>query len=162
MLESDPRSDRAVSRAKARRQLKILEIVRERMVSTQEDLADRLRAEGLSVTQATISRDIKDLGLVKAVGMDGRQHYATDARHTALDQKLMRICRDSVLSIEQSENMIVVHTLPATAEPVCEAIDSLHIPEVIGSMAGERNVFLVVRPAVAAERVADDLRVMLL
>lgn len=162
MLESDARPDRAVSRAKARRQLKILEIVRDEAVGTQEELASRLRAEGLAVTQATVSRDIKDLGLVKAVGADGRQHYATDARQAVVDQKLMRICRDSVLSIDHSDNMIVIHTLPATAGPVCEAIDSMHLREVIGSMAGERDVFLVVRPAAAAERVVSELRLLLL
>lgn len=162
MQESEPRTDRTVSRVKARRQLKILEIIRDEVVSTQEDLVSRLRDAGLPVTQATVSRDIKDLGLIKAVGSDGRQHYATDVRQKAIDQRLMRICRDSVLSIDHSDNMIVVQTLPATAVPVCEAIDSLHLPELIGSMAGERNVFLVVRPADSAERLVGELRLLLL
>jgi len=149
---------RPISRDKARRQLRILELVREERIATQEELAERLRDSGLAVTQATVSRDIKELGLIKVTGPDGRQHYESDVRPPSPDEKLMRICRDSVLSIEHSENIIVVHTLPATADAVCEAIDSMRIPNVIGSMAGERTVFLVVRPTSEAMAIAEDLR----
>ncbi len=150
--------ERPISRDKARRQLRILELVREEHIATQEELAARLRQVGLSVTQATVSRDIKELGLLKVTGADGRQHYQSDIRQPSPDEKLMRICRDSVLSIEQSDNMIVVHTLPATADAVCEAIDSLRMPGVIGTMAGERTVFLVVRPSSASPAIVEDLR----
>ncbi len=150
--------DRPISRDKARRQLRILELVREEHIATQEELAARLRQVGLSVTQATVSRDIKELGLLKVTGADGRQQYQSDIRQPSPDEKLMRICRDSVLSVDHSENMIVVHTLPATADAVCEAIDSLRLPGVIGSMAGERTVFLVVRPSSASQAIAEDLR----
>ena len=158
MAASRPGVERPISRDKARRQLRILELVREENISTQEDLAQRLRQAGLTVTQATVSRDIKELGLLKVTGSDGRQHYESDVRQPSPDEKLMRICRDSVLSIEYSDNMIVMHTLPATADAVCEAIDSLRIPGVIGTMAGERTVFLVVRPAKESAAIVEDLR----
>jgi len=151
-------SERPISREKARRHLRILELVRDEKIATQEDLAERLRASGLPVTQATVSRDIKELGLLKLTGSDGRQHYAGDVRQPSPDEKLMRIFRDSVLSVDFSDNMIVVNTLPATADAVCEAIDSMRLPGIIGSMAGERTVFLVVRPANVAAGVAEDLR----
>ncbi len=150
--------ERPVSREKARRQLRILELVRDEKLSTQEELAERLRDGGLPVTQATVSRDIKELGLLKRTGPDGRQHYVSDTRPPTADEKLMRICRESVLAVDYSENMVVVHTLPATAEAVCEAIDSMRLPHVIGTMAGERTVFLVVRPSGEAAGVTEHLR----
>ena len=151
-------AERPVSREKARRQLRILELVRDEAIGTQEELAQRLREDGLPVTQATVSRDIKELGLLKRTGADGRQHYVSDVRPPSADEKLMRICRDSVLTVDYSENMVVVNTLPATADAVCEAIDSLRLPNVIGTMAGERTVFLVVRPAGEAAAVTEHLR----
>ncbi len=154
--------ERPVSREKARRQLRILELVRDEAVGTQEELAQHLRDGGLPVTQATVSRDIKELGLVKRAGPDGRQHYVSDVRLPTADEKLMRICRDSVLTVDYSANMVVVNTLPATADAVCEAIDSLRLPNVIGTMAGERTVFLVVRPPEEAPAVTEHLRGLML
>lgn len=145
---------------KERRQRKILDIVRAEIVDTQEELAKKLRQKGIVATQGTISRDIKELGLVKGPVGDGRYRYlqAESGTDGAASERLMRIFRQCVLGVEVSENLIVVQTLAATADAVCEAIDTMHIPEIIGTMAGERNIFLVVHPKTRAIQVASQLR----
>lgn len=137
---------------KARRQLRIMEIIRNEMVSTQEDLAQRLRTEGINVTQATVSRDIKEMQLVKVPTGDGRYRYALpEERGVGTHaERLIRMIRECVTSFDSSENIVVVNTLPATAPSVAEAIDVLHADEVVGTLAGERTVFVVVRPKEAA------------
>lgn len=148
---------------KARRQLKILEIIRSGPVETQEELAEKLKQEGILVTQATISRDIRDLGLMKVPNGDGRHRYSQAEEPTGNPpgDRLLKIFRDCVLNIDYSENLVVVTTLTATADAVCEAIDGLRVPEVIGTMSGERTVFLVVRPTEAAAMVTRRLMALL-
>lgn len=145
---------------KERRQRKILDIVRAEIVDTQEELATKLRHKGIVATQGTISRDIKELGLVKVPVGDGRHRYlqAESTADGVASERLMRIFRQCVLGVAVSENLIVVQTLAATADAVCEAIDTMHVPEIIGTMAGERNIFLVVHPKERAIQVANQLR----
>lgn len=145
---------------KARRQLRIMEIIRNELISTQEELAQRLRAEGMNVTQATVSRDIKEMQLVKVATGDGRYRYALpEERGTGTHaERLIRMIRECVTSFDASENIVVVNTLPATAPSVAEAIDVLHADEVIGTLAGERTVFVVVRPKEAAVRFVERLK----
>lgn len=144
---------------KARRQLRIMEIIRNGLISTQEELAHRLRAEGMNVTQATVSRDIKEMQLVKVATGDGRYRYALPEERGAGShaERLIRMIRECVTSFDASENIVVVNTLPATAPSVAEAIDILHADEVIGTLAGERTVFVVVRPKEAASRFLERL-----
>lgn len=145
---------------KARRQMKILELIRDDVIDTQEDLAQRLRAGGIQVTQATVSRDIKDLQLVKVPTGDGRYRYAQPEEGvlTAQSERMLRIFRECILGVEYSGAMLVLATLPATAPGVAEAVDGLRWREIIGTLAGERNVFVVVKPVEAAPVVAERLR----
>lgn len=133
--------------SKGLRQACIADIVRAHPVATQEELARHLRARGFRATQATISRDIKEMGLVKVPGEDGRYRYALPQaeRTPGFDARLLRILRDCVLSFGASENIVVIQTLAATAQGVAEAIDLLAPPEVLGTLAGERTVFVVAR-----------------
>ncbi len=144
---------------KTRRQMRIVEIVKNELVATQEDLAERLRREGINVTQATVSRDIKELQLVKVPTGDGRYRYAVpdDRQPGAHSERLLRILRECVTGYDHSENMVVIHTLAATAPSVAEAVDSINAEEVIGTLAGERTVFIVVRPKEAVPRFLDRL-----
>lgn len=145
---------------KARRQMKILEIIRERPVETQEELVQELRKLGMPVTQATVSRDIKDLNLVKVPTGDGRQRYAPpqDQVMAGFAERLRRVLRDTVLSLEASENLIVVKCLSGTAPAVGEAIDSLRWQEIAGTVAGDNTVLVVVRGRERSQSVLERLR----
>jgi len=145
---------------KAKRQVKILEIIRARAIETQEQLAQALREEGIRVTQATISRDIKELKIVKVPSADGSYRYAQrdDSLQEAQAGRMMRIFRECVTSVDRSDQMVVIDTLPATAQGIAEAIDGLRWPEVLGTLAGERTVFVVVKPAGAAPQVVERLQ----
>lgn len=144
---------------KTRRQMRIVDIIRTEPVSTQEELAERLRREGIRVTQATVSRDIKELQLVKVPAGDGRYRYALpeERQAGAYAERLLRILSECVTGYDYSENIVVVSTLPATAPTVAEAIDSLSAEEVIGTLSGERTVFVVVRPKEAVHRFIERL-----
>jgi len=145
---------------KTRRQVRIMEIIRDQIVETQEDLAGRLQREGIPVTQATVSRDIKEMRLVKVSTGDGRYRYALpeESRRSDISERILRIVRESVVSFDHSGNIVVVNTLAATAQGVAEAIDMMHAEEVIGTLAGERTVLVVVRPPEAVDRFLDRLR----
>lgn len=145
---------------KSRRQKLITEILRDRVVETQEELAELLRQEGISVTQATVSRDIKEMHLIKIPNGDGRYRYALPEEGVpgGFGEHLLRLLRECVVRTDWSENIVVIHTLPATAAGVAEALDSLDAEEVIGTLAGERTVFVVVRPKEAVPRFLGRLR----
>lgn len=140
--------------------MRILDLIRQHVIETQEELAEQLRQDGIHVTQATVSRDIKDLKLVKVPVGDGRYRYALPEDQSMASQveRMLRLMRECVVSIDYSENILVLLTLPATAAVVSEAIDGLRWPEIIGSLAGERNVFAVVKPKSATKAVAERLR----
>ena len=145
---------------KARRHMRILEIIRQEPIGTQEELAEKLKKEGIVVTQATISRDIKELKLAKVSLGDGRYRYLppSEASGSAHRERLLRILRECVLSWNFSENLVVIETVPATAQGVAEALDLLRFEEVIGTLAGERTVFAVIKPKEAVERFLSSLK----
>lgn len=146
---------------KARRQARILELVGQRVVDTQEELAAQLQREGFGVTQATVSRDIRELRLVKVPTGEGRARYALAEAATAparLSDRLLRLFAECVTGVDHSENMVVLSTLAGTAQGVAEAVDALHLPEVIGTLAGERTVFVVVKPRRAVARFLERVR----
>ncbi len=140
--------------------MRILGIINERPVKTQHELVRALREEGLQVTQATVSRDIKELGLVKTPAEDGGYRYREASRfnRSEINRELVRNLEISVTGIDHSGNMIVIHTLPATAQTVAEALDALSWPEVIGTLAGERVVFAVVKPVDRVDEVTERIR----
>ncbi|MGB9804234.1 MAG: arginine repressor [Desulfofundulus sp.] len=133
---------------KARRQRQILEIIRQQVIETQEELAEALRAAGFSVTQATVSRDIRELGLVKVPGDDNTFRYAAPGEPPPLKryERLKRLLRSSVQFMDFSENLIVVKTLPGEAQGVASAIDQAAWPEIIGTVAGDDTILIVVKP----------------
>lgn len=145
---------------KARRQTRILEIVRQGIVETQEELTRLLEQEGFSATQATVSRDIRELKLVKVPTVDGRYRYAPAGEPVVgvARERMFRLFRESVTAFDSSENIVVLSSLPGMAEAVAEAMDSLHYPEVIGTLAGERTVFIVVKPKRAVPTLLGRLR----
>lgn len=129
---------------KMTRHAKIKEIIDKSKIETQEDLAAALRSEGIEVTQATVSRDIKELMLVKVPDANGHYHYAYPKEHNMLltPGRLERTFQDSIVSIKATDNMVVVRTLPGTAQAVAYAIDYMKWPEILGTIAGDDTVFV--------------------
>ena len=144
---------------KARRQMKIIEAVRNNLIETQEELARHLSKEGIEVTQATISRDIKDLNLIKTPTGDGRYRYSIPDNQQSLlaSEKLKRLFTNCCLGLDYSDNIVVIRTLTGTAPGVGEAVDALRIHEVLGTVAGDNTVILVVRDQDAAINVMEKL-----
>ncbi|AYO30693.1 MAG: transcriptional regulator of arginine metabolism [Thermoanaerobacteraceae bacterium] len=134
---------------KAKRHMKIREIIKEKPIETQEELAEELRKQGFNVTQATVSRDIKELRLIKVLRDNEHYCYAEPDRSAFISDKLLRMLRESIISIASSENLIVIKTLSGTASAAAEAIDGLNWDEIIGTIAGD-NTILVVASAKSA------------
>jgi len=141
----------------------ILELIRNQVIETQEELAEALTRRGIPVTQATVSRDIKELKLNKVPTGDGRYRYALpeDATPGSWERR-RRIFRESVLSIDYSENIIIVRSLPGTAQGVASALDHLNWTEILGTVAGDDTVMVVVRPKEVAPEIVERIRKMML
>ena len=126
------------------RQNKIVELIASEAIDTQERLAERLKDSGYDVTQATVSRDIKELQLVKTMTPDGKYRYALpDTTGSQQSERFVRIFKNTVQSAVPAGNIAVIKTLPGCANAACEAIDSLGFPHIVGSIAGDNTVFLV-------------------
>jgi len=131
---------------KIARQLKIIEIIESKLIETQEELAQALKDIGFAVTQATISRDIKELKLIKVMSNDGVQHYASLKDMSAIyNERVTAVFRESVLTVDYVENNIVLRTLPAMAQAAALAIDGLEWTEVVGTIAGDDTIFVLIR-----------------
>ena len=128
---------------KQKRHNAILEIIEEATIETQEDLGKALLERGFKVTQATISRDIKELHLIKVQTERGVYKYAVNESSVVLNtQKLLRVFKETVVSVRGSGNIIVVTTLTGSANAAAEVIDNLDIDGIIGSIAGDNTIFL--------------------
>ena len=128
------------------RQVAILDIIEKQDIETQEELAEALRKRGIAVTQATVSRDIKELRLLKVLSARGVYKYATaDKAEHGLSDRLIRMLTDSVLPITSANNLIVVKTLSGSANVAGEALDSMHWPEVLGTLAGDNTILMIIR-----------------
>ena len=129
---------------KMTRHAKIKEIIDKNKIETQEDLASALRHEGIEVTQATVSRDIKELMLVKVPDANGHYHYAYPKEHNMLltPGRLERTFQDSIVSLHAADCLVVVRTLPGTAQAVAYAIDYMKWNEILGTIAGDDTVFV--------------------
>ena len=144
------------------RQTAILSIIEKKDIETQEELANELKTLGIVVTQATVSRDIKELRLLKVLAADGGYKYATaDKADHSLSDRFVRMFVDSVLSITYSNNIIVIKTLSGSANAAAEAIDSMRWPEILGTMAGDNTIFVAVRSAADAPVVVDKFHEIL-
>lgn len=131
---------------KTKRHAKILEIVRSRAVNTQEELLELLRQEGFSVTQATVSRDIKELRLVKTLDGSGVYRYASaKAEADSMSGQLYTLFFDAVQSIDYAGNIVVVRCLPGMAQAVCASMDSAQWKNVVGTLAGEDTFICIMK-----------------
>lgn len=131
---------------KTKRHATIIKIIAEQDVQTQEELARLLGEQGFQVTQATVSRDIKELRLIKVLTADGSYRYATvEKAETDLQERFIRLFSNCVTSITNAGNLIVIKTIPGSAAVAGEAIDSLKWPELAGSIAGDNTIFVAVR-----------------
>jgi transcriptional regulator of arginine metabolism len=127
------------------RQSKILELISTQEVDTQNRLAELLRREGFEVTQATVSRDIKELNLVKVQGENGRSRYAQPSTREKSDNVRFRnILKEVVLSVTPAENLIVVKTVSGCGNAAAEAIDNSNAPGILGTLAGDNTVLVIV------------------
>ena len=142
------------------RQEKLLQIISEEAIETQEQLLQRLNDLGIRSTQATISRDIKQLRIIKELGPNGVYRYATapkPAEHT-FSAKLNLIFRQCITSVDYAQNMIVVKTMPGLANGAASAIDKLNIPEMLGTLAGDDTCFVVLKDTQAAAELCAEIR----
>ena len=129
---------------KRTRQLEILNIIQTTDVENQEQLLTYLKERGITATQATISRDIKQLRLVKELSHSGTYRYVTsDRKNTASSaSRLRNIFKEGVTSVEVAQNIVVLKTLPGLASAACSALDSMKLPHLVGSLAGDDTAFL--------------------
>ncbi|HBP63985.1 MAG TPA: arginine repressor [Desulfosporosinus sp.] len=148
---------------KARRQMKVQEIITKEIIRTQEDLADRLRLTGFDVTQATVSRDIKEMGLIKvpSAGEDYRYAVPTEVHPTNLRDRLKRLLRETVVSINDTESLIVIRTIPGNAHALAAVLDNSNWEEVIGTVAGDDTILLVIKPKEAVSGVLGRITTLL-
>ena len=144
------------------RQVAILDIIEKQNIETQEELAEALRLRGIRVTQATVSRDIKELRLLKVLTPSGAYKYATaDKAENGLSERFIRMLAESLLSVASSNNLIVVKTLSGSANVAAEALDSLHWPEVLGTLAGDNTILLIIRSDADVPTVQNRLQEMM-
>lgn len=138
----------------------IITIIKEQAISTQEELGEALKARSVLVTQATLSRDIKELGLVKVPTLEGHYRYSLPQDRTPGDlmRRAQRMLEDAVVSIDSAENIIVIKTMSGTAQGVAAAFDDLEWPEVVGTVAGDNTIIVVVRSRAQVEEVLIRLQ----
>ncbi len=138
---------------------KILELIAAERIETQEELAEQLRRAGFAVTQATVSRDIKDLQLVKVSRGGGRSFYSRSEKAGASPrERYEKILRETVQSVQAAENLVVIKTLSGCGNAAAEAIDSFEWQGVVGSIAGDNTIFLAIDSKENAPGLASELR----
>lgn len=144
---------------KTKRQTILLKLIEKYDISTQSELTEYLNAEGVNATQATVSRDIKELRLIKAVGSNGKSKYAVSrsATDSGFSERLLTIFRESVLSYDNAQNIVVIKTMPGLASAACSAIDSMQSSDIVGTLAGDDTAFLVLHTAESAAEFCERL-----
>ena len=147
---------------KVARHEKIKELIQQYDIDTQEELASRLNEAGFKVTQATVSRDIRALKMMKVTGKDGKSRYVIlQELPTEMGEKYTRVLHDALLTIDQGQNMLVIRTVPGMAMGVAAALDALNWEEILGSIAGDDTVMCVARTLEEASSVAERLKSIL-
>ena len=147
---------------KSERHAMILNLIETTNVETQEELADMLKQRGICVTQATVSRDIKELRLIKVLAENGGYKYATvDKAEAGMKERFVRIFGDSVVGINTSANLVIVKTLSGSANAAAEAVDSMHWNDIVGTMAGENTIFIAARDEKAVPDIVKRLSAMI-
>ena len=145
------------------RQAMILEIISQDNIETQEQLLARLQERGVTSTQATISRDIKQMHLIKEPVGQGVYKYAVSGNRTKLNfaEKLRTIFRESITSIDSAQNIVVLKTMPGLASAACSALDNMDITYMVGSLAGDDTAFLVMKDTESAVIFCEEIKEML-
>ena len=145
---------------KNNRQQAILTIIAEEPIETQEQLIVRLKERGIPTTQATVSRDIKQLHLVKEAFGSGNYRYAVSAHKTKLNfaDRLQIILRESIVSVDYAQNIIVLKTLPGLASAAASAFDGMEIPTKVGTLAGDDTAMIIMRSNEAAKDLFEEIR----
>lgn len=148
---------------KAKRQQEILRIIEEQDVDTQDQLLAELRARGVQSTQATISRDIKQLRLVKELAPSGSYRYVAADRQEGKSSagRLRNIFKEGVVSVEAAQNLVVVKTMPGLASAACSALDGMEIAGMVGSLAGDDTGMLIMRDSASAEAFCSEAHKLL-
>lgn len=145
------------------RQNKILDLIRAHEVGTQEKLVKLLRSAGFKVTQATVSRDIKELQLVKTVSENGKSCYLIPSKVEApVSDRFKKILKETIQSIESAENIIVIKTLSGCANAAGEAIDTSDYPQIIGTLAGDNTMLIIVDKKENVPNLLESLRKIIL
>ncbi|MDO4788289.1 MAG: arginine repressor [Johnsonella sp.] len=146
---------------KNERQLKIIELIKEYEIDTQEELAARLQEEGIHVTQATVSRDIRELKLTKMATAKGRQKYTILAREEESRDKHVRILKEGFVGMDEAAHLLVIKTGPGMAMAAAAAIDAIGFEDLIGCIAGDDTVFCAVKRAESVEKIRQNIRMLL-
>ncbi len=143
---------------KDNRHAKIIELIEQYHIETQEELAEYLKRAGFQVTQATVSRDIRDLKLTKVPSEDGRWRYAMQPDvDPDLNEKYIRVLKEGYVSMDLAQNMLVIKTVPGMAMAVCAALDAMGIKEIVGSIAGDDTILSVTKSPEMAAGVMDTI-----
>ena len=142
---------------KIRRKFAIMDIISNQRISTQEELCQILKDSGYDVTQATVSRDIKELQLIKIPDNQG-YYYALPDNSLILNshERMRRLFKVSVISIDYSENIVVIKTLPGAAQSIASLIDTAELENILGTVAGDDTIFIVVKPLNAVKGIVKD------
>ncbi len=144
---------------KTKRQAKILELIRRNDIETQEELSDRLEQEGFQVTQATVSRDIRELKLTKVALSNGRQKYtAIMEQDENLSEKYTRVFKDGFVSMDMAQNILVIKTVSGMAMAVAAALDAMHLHEIVGCIAGDDTIMCAIRSVEDTVEIMGRLR----
>ena len=148
---------------KTDRQSMILEIIEKEDVDTQEQLQQRLQEQGVPCTQATISRDIKQLHLIKEPVGQGRYRYTVSSQRNRLNvaDKLRTIFRESIISVDFAQNIVVVKTMAGLANAAAAALDGMNVPYMVGTLAGDDTAFLLMRDTESARTFCEEIHEML-
>ena len=160
MAAQDMQQNRESNNVKMTRREAILKLIASENISTQNELSKRLEEEGFTVTQATISRDIRELRLVKTSGPDGEYRYQVskpEEKYHA-SHKFYSLYRDSVVRVDYAQNLVVIHTYTGMAQAVCATMDGLEWPGVLGTLAGDDTVLVITRDENCARELTQTLQ----
>ena len=143
---------------KIKRHSKIIELINTYDIETQEELAQRLEDSGFVVTQATVSRDIRDLKLSKVVYGDGKQKYSLMPKQDGISEKYLKILKEAFISMDMAQNILVVKTVSGMAMAVAAVLDSLQMSEIVGCIAGDDTIMAAIRSVDDTVTVMERIR----
>ena len=145
---------------KSDRQKAILEIIEQQSIETQDDMLQALNARGFFSTQATVSRDIKELHITKQLNPNGNYRYTVskDVPISSFSDRLNTVFKESVIKIDFAQNIVVINTLPGMANAACSALDSLQLPQIVGTLAGDDTAFILTKDTASAMEFCNEIK----